>query len=215
MIGSIRHTTSLSTRTLPWADGSGPAPPWFRQASKWWMITGVLVGFLTVGSEISLALRKHSARWKIDQIKNQVDQVQGEIAKAEGQSKEASQLLLEIDNARQELHSSKTALQLIKTGISLRQQYAVNLLFSLAGSVNSSIAVNEFEEDGDHLVHIRAWAISEKESQEFVRAVVRHLGEWGLSVDRQEVKSSQGRMGLEGYDIELSLRPNPHYIEKS
>ncbi len=215
MIGSLRHTIGQSQRSVPWAEGAGPGPPWFKQASKWWIIVGTLFFLFASGSEISLAIRKKSTQWQIDQINSQVEQVRGEIAKVEGQSKEALQLLKQVDASREKLDAAATALQLVKTGITLRQEYAVNLLFTLAGSVTPSLAVNEFQEDEEHLIHLKAWAISEKESQEFVRAIVRGMGQWGLSVDRQEVKFGQGRMGLDGYDIELRLRPNPKYVEKS
>ena len=113
------------------------------------------------------------------------------------------------------LEEAQTALQLVKTGITMRQEYAVNLLFSLAGAVTPSLAVNEFHEDEEHQILLKAWAISEKESQEFIRAIVQSLSAWGLTVDRQAVKSGQGRMGLEGYDIELRLSPNPALVEKT
>ncbi len=215
MVGSLRHTEKQSKRNLPWAEGAGPGPPWFKQASKWWGIVGTTLTLLLIASEVSLAVRRHSASWTISQIESQVSQVKGEIAKVEGQSKEATSILKKIGAQEHQLAEAKTALDLIATGLEFRREYALNLLFTLAGAVTQSLAVDEFEESADHSLRVVAWAISEKEAQGFVRAVVRELSQWGLNVTRQEVTFSSGRMGLSGYTIVLQLSPNPTFVEET
>ena len=211
--GALRHQESIETRTLPWVEGAGPGPPWWKQATKWWLIIAITLTLLIIASEVSLAVRRSSVQWALDQITGQVESVQGEIAKAEGASKEAETLQKSIEKAQESLRIKTTALGLISEGLDNRARYTKELFLALAQSVTPSVAVDEFREARDHSIHLEAWAVTEKESQEFIRSLVERLSPWGLTLSLQQVRLKSGRLGLPGYDIQLQLTANPVFQE--
>ena len=73
--------------------------------------------------------------------------------------------------------------------------------------------MNEFREERDHSVNLEAWAVTEKESQEFIRSIVEALTPWGLNLTLHQVRLQPGRLGLPGYHIQIELRPNPSFPE--
>ncbi len=211
--GALRHQESLETRTLPWIEGAGPGPPWWKQATKWWLVIGITLTLLIIASEVSLAIRRSSVQWALDQITGQVESVKGEITKAEGASKQAQNLQESIKKTEESLRIKKAALSLISEGLDNRSRYTKELFLALARSVTPSVAVNEFREERDHSINLEAWAVTEKESQEFIRSLVEKLSPWGLTLSLQQVRLKPGRLGLPGYIIQLQLSANPDFQE--
>ena len=211
IVGAVRHLESMTEQTLPWVEGAGPGPPWWKQAARWWTIIGITLSVLILTSEVSLLVRRQSVQWALDQISDQVKTVKGEIAKAQGASKAANDVLESITRSEENLKIKATALGLIRDGLHLRSRYSNALFLGLAHSVTPNVAVNEFREERDHSVNLEAWAVTEKEAQEFIRSLVESLSQWGLSLSLQQVRLQTGRLGLPGYHIELELRPNPTF----
>ena len=205
----------MTEQTLPWVEGAGPGPPWWKQAARWWTLIGITLSILILTSEISLLIRSHSVQWALDQISDQVETVKGEISKAEGASKVANDVLGSIQQSEKNLKIKTTALGLIRDGLHLRSEYSKALFLGLSHSVSPNVAVNEFREERDHSVNLEAWAVTEKEAQEFIQSLVESLSKWGLTPSLQQVRLQTGRLGLPGYHIELELRPNPTFSKSS
>ena len=214
MIGALRHTAELTEQSVPWVDGAGPRPPWYKQSSKWWMVVGGLLTFIILTSEITLGVQRQSVKWALDQITTQVDSVKSEIAKVQGTAKEANQLQAAIEDDESDLQVKSDALNLLSDGLRLRSEYANALFLALANSVTPNVAVNEFREERDHRIVLEAWALTEREAQHFIHLLVEALSPWGMDLSLQQVRQKAGRLGLSGYHIQIDLTPNPVYPKK-
>ena len=214
IVGALRHQDALAEQVVPWVDGSPPGPPWWKQAAKWWMIIGIVLSVLILASESTILLRRQSIQWALDQVNDQVDSVKGEIAKVQGSAKEAQDLVDAIAEDEADLKVKKTALDLIESGLPLRNDYAKALFIALSQSVTPNVAVNEFREERDHRIKLEAWAVTERESQQFIHTLIESLSPWGLSLSMQQVRRRSGRLNLPGYHIEIDLAPNPESASK-
>ena len=209
VLGSIRHYAKQTDVSLTWVHGADPAPPWWRQASQWWRIAAGLVALFILVNEASIAFRKHPVRWALKEINDQITVAQSAIAEVNAESREAQNLAKTIEDTAKAVEMANTMANLLTDGLSARQVYTKGIFIALAKSVTPNVAVNTFQEDRDHFLMINAWALTEKEAQEFIRSFANNLSPWNLSISQQQVRRHTGRLGLAGYSIELELKPNP------
>ena len=207
LIGAIRHQIGASALQTPWIEGAPPLPPWWQQSSKWWGIMGIIIACLVLVSELALGFQRHSVTLATKEIRKQTESAQGEIAKVTEEASTASQLIEQRDKLLETIEVTSQAANLIEIGLELRSKYIVALFSQLAGSVSPAIAINEFQELPDHSIHVSGWALTETDAQEFIHKLATRMEPWGLRLAHQEVQTETGRLGLTGYDLDISLRP--------
>lgn len=209
ILGAIRHLAKKTSLSLAWVEGADPAPPWWQQAAHWWKISAALVVLIILLCELSIAFRKHPVQWALREINEQIKAAQSEIAKVSSESQQADTLVKTVNDKSKAIELTKKMASILGEGLEARRVYSKAMFIALAKSVSPNVAVNKFTEDRDHFLQLEAWALTEKEAQEFVRSFADTLSPWKLSISHQQVRRRPGRLGLAGYSIELELKPNP------
>lgn len=208
MIGALRHQTQHTPLQTPWVDGAPPLPPWWHQASKWWGIMGILLITFIVLCELILGIQHRSIILATREVQQQNEDAKGEISKVELENQTADQLVKTRTQLKKSLAVTSQAADLIEQGLDLREQYVIHLFTELVRSVTSTIAIDQFQELGDHSILISAWALTETDAQEFIHQITAKMAPWGLTLAHQEVQAQAGRLGLMGYDLGLRLAPS-------
>lgn len=207
LLGAVRHQVGLTSAQTPCLEGAPPPPPWWRQSTKWWNVLAAVVGVAVLATEGSFALQRHSTKMAIGEIQYKLATAQGQVASIKRESSAATQLLDEQKRLSRDLRVATQASELIDRGLHLRQQYVRDLFVQLSETVSPAIAIDGFEEQSNHRIHIQAWALSETEAQKFMHDLTARLAPWGLGIAFQRVEVESGRLGLSGYRLVLELKP--------
>ena len=84
-----------------------------------------------------------------------------------------------------------------------RARFLPDLLDAVSEAASESAVVDRVDESQQQELHVVGWATSEVEASRFVESLATALRKWNLVLRKPTVKEAKGRLGLDGYSIEL------------
>ncbi len=90
-----------------------------------------------------------------------------------------------------------------KVAVVNRARFLPDLLDVVSEAASEEAVVDRVDETQQQEIHVAGWATSEVAASRFAESLASALRKWHLVLKKPAVKEAKGRLGLDGYSIEL------------
>ncbi|GIW79817.1 MAG: hypothetical protein KatS3mg105_1624 [Gemmatales bacterium] len=231
IVGAARHAFGLvEKRSAPALPVQDPPPPLWQQPRMRWLAAAAALAFCMLVGEWFLA------RWKkaitadhpvLAQLDARVRQNQ-QIANLAKKGKNAEELLAKAKKELADKRRLRAALEnevirrlvaerdrlrqlrhTLENRLARRTQFVSDVLQALGRATTDEVVINNIKDSGNDELHIQAWSLSEAAGQQFAERFADRLQPWHLVITDVQIRSQRGRLGLEGFGIDLKLGYRP------
>ncbi|MEM7232206.1 MAG: hypothetical protein AAF517_08535 [Planctomycetota bacterium] len=203
--GAVRHAYDLpGAQAVAGIPAVDPPLPLNKRQGFWWAIAAVLFAAAVGGTEYWI-------RGEMSEISDAAADSQRQLADARSTTRDIRDLRKAAETATKLRDETAESLQEVATrragresAVLRREGFIEALLENLSRSVNPEVSVDRITE-ADGGVQIIAWSLSEPSAQSFVRSLTVGLARIGMSLEAQSVFPLPGRLGLDGFGVEVDF----------
>jgi len=185
-----------------------PAPPIYKQPRNIIIFIVSLLFLLPLGCELSFYLTRDEKMQEEAALIQKLAKIESASQLIGGKNASAKTAQQRLDMIESKLIGAEKGTAVLQYSWSARQQFVEGLLNRLESSVNEDVVIDFVDESEKNGVFIRAWSLSEESAQQFIQKMAMPINGWSLTVKDQSVQFARGRLGLDGFTVMLSLRPN-------
>ena len=184
-----------------------PAPPFYKQPAVHTAlvllgVVGVLLLF-----EAGLMTKRGQMQTELDTTTQQLNLLNQSLNRLETEANQAKQLQPQLDETKSNIQRLQRQRQFVQEQLPGRHRFLMELLTSLGEAAREDVVIDEVSQVKDQEIHLRGWALSHNAAQEFLRTLTASAPRWKLSVAPSRVWEKEGRLGLDGYALDLRLLP--------
>jgi len=129
---------------------------------------------------------------------------------AESTAARARVLEGQVVEKQAELEKLRERQRLLEDVLLRRRELIPGLLRAIAGAVGDEVLLDEVQEaDQQTGIHLVGWAYTDTAGQLFISRLNKSLAEWDYQVSDTRVRSGRGRLGGQGYSLDIWLAAVP------
>jgi hypothetical protein len=178
-----------------------PVNPLWRRPAAWVAAAGVAI-LLGLGcAEASLALQMRASQAQLDALNASGSApAPGPLLSSTAESKRLRTLLAE---QQKELNQLQMVHQVAERELPRCTNLLPNLLDALAEAVSEELVLERVEHADGNAVTVVAWSLTQLAAQRLGHQLALDERLWCLELAENNVRSAKGRLGLDGYLVEL------------
>lgn len=215
--GVARNALGAEKRALPLAPiaaQQAPPPLWKRKELWPWVGIGLVVVGLAA-YDTSMRIQTAGNKAELTRLDLEYERKMQVKKQAEALAAEAKTLQAELAVKEQELKEQERLLNILDNIIRYRQELIPGLLQALRDAAGELVMLDLFEESADrNRVLLAGWALTDTEGQQFANALNEQVAPWHYRVEDVKLTRGKGRLGIDGYLLNILLVHAPAGTDK-
>ena len=210
LAGAASHLLGLSPEsTAVRADAKEPRPPIWRNGDVVRVAAAILVLAVVGGAEWFLSSGLEAKKLELVDLESAFSEQLELNKKLRSIATVTQELSAEVDARTLEVEAATEELELYESVLIRRRAMVPQLLLAIRDSLNDEVVVDAINESADAagFFKVEAWSLTDTSAQLFTNQLDRALQDLGLTVTDRSLRRATGRLGLDGYSMEMRLVP--------
>ena len=209
LAGAAAHALGHGdANTLPRVEAQPPKPPLYKRKELWPYAAAGVVLLAVSGFDLSLRYETWQNRQELARLDDEYKDKLRLKKLTESTASEAKNLQQQEVDKQALLEKTRHETRILGEVIMRRQSLVPGLLRAVGDAASDEVLLDSIEEgarqSGFHLV---GWSLTDTGGQLFLNRLNKTLIPWNYRVSDAQIRSGEGRLGIQGYTLDIWLSP--------
>lgn len=206
LVSVVNHSLALVPASKAGCvPGSLPPLPITQRIETWASVAAVVLLLCMGLIEWKAQVETHAIQAYIDNKNEELSSIQDAIDKLTSQKKNSVITKKDLEQLQSENKTIQEQIHFYQEVLPLRSDFIKSFMGIIGTSVSDQVVLNKVTEDNSGAIVIDAWATEEAAAHAFGQRLTEQVVGWRMRVVDLITTAGKGRMGLDGYQINLKV----------